>query len=70
MSLAVPPVGSVCLRCGVVMGRQTVWMEVMSSNVLPFVALVRCRVSVGTSVLTTRTSVMAPFIAGMPQMKV
>lgn len=41
MSSAVPLVGSVCLRPGAVMEKQTVWMAVMSSSVLLPVALAR-----------------------------
>lgn len=70
MSSAVPLVGSVCLRPGVVMGKQTVWMVVMSMSVTPPVALARCLVLVGTSVWTTISSVMEPHTAGMPQTRV
>lgn len=69
-SSAVPLVGSVCLRPGAVMGKQTVWMGVMNSSVQLPVALARCLASVGTSVWTTNSSVMGPHTAGMLQMRV
>lgn len=69
MSLNVPLVGSVCLRPGGVMGRQTVWMVVMNSSVLHPVVLDRCLASVETSVWITSSSVTGPHTAGIPQMR-
>lgn len=66
MNSAVPMIGSVCLRPGGVMGRQTVWMGVMSSSVSPLADLARFSASVETSVLTTTISVTEFHIAGMP----
>lgn len=70
MSSAVPLVGSVCLRPGIAMGKQTVWMVVMSSSVPPPVALARCLASVGTSVWTTSSSVTGRHSAGMHRTRV
>ena len=69
LSSAVPLVASVCLRPGGVMGRQTVWTGVMSSSAPLPVAPARFRASVGTSVLTTTSSVTGLHIAGTPQMR-
>lgn len=70
MNLSVPVVGSVFLRHGIVMGKQTVRMVVMSSNVLLHVVLARCLASMGTSVYITSNSVMEPHTAGMLQTRV
>lgn len=50
MSLAVTLVLSVCLKPGIVMERQTVWMIVMNSSVRCPAALLRCPAKVETSV--------------------
>lgn len=70
MSSAVTRVLSVCLRPGIVMERQTVWMLVMNSGVLCPAALHRCPAWVETSVWTVKISAMAPLTAGTLQMRV
>lgn len=70
MNLSVPVVGSVFLGHGIVMGKQTVRMVVMSSSVLLHAVLARCLASVGTNVYITSNSVMEPHTVGMLQMRV